>query len=258
MPVAEVVVVDVVLVVPVALVSVVLVVPVIAVPDVSVPVAGVELEPVVLTVSVTAVPVVSLLVLLMFSSFLQATAKVASARTHRTARVFFIVFLSKSCTSASPGRRKPLSAEEQQGCHEKQNALRRSAGRRKLPIGRAYFLPFFSVFFSVLVVELVSVAGAVEDIALPVVPVVLVIAVSVVDIVPLVVVMLVLLIDVSVVDIVPVVPVAAVSVAEVTVVDDVSDVAVSVLTFSSFLQPTAKIATAKRAIRVITRDFFIC
>jgi hypothetical protein len=32
---------------------------------------------------------------------------------------------------------------------------------------------------------------------------------------------------------------------------------VSVLAFSSFLQPTAKIATAKRATRVTMRDFFI-
>jgi len=241
-PVTEV---EVVEVVPVALVSVVLVVPVIAVPDVSVEVvsvAGVELEPVVLTVSVTVVLVVSLLELLTLSSFLQATAKVTSARTQRTATAFFIVI--------------PLSSNEQQGCHAKnKNALRRSAGRRKTAVGRPYFLVFFSVFFSILVVEVVSVAGAVEDIAPPDV---LLIEVSV-DIVLVVEVMLVLLIDVSVVDIVPVVPVAAVSVeTAVVVVADVSDVAVSVLTFSSFLQPTAKIATAKRAIRVVTRDFFIC
>jgi hypothetical protein len=68
------------------------------VPDVSVEVpagmADVALEPVVAAVSVIAVPVVSLLVLLTFSSFLQATAKVTSARMQRTARLFFIVFLS--------------------------------------------------------------------------------------------------------------------------------------------------------------------
>jgi hypothetical protein len=66
---------------------------------------------------------------------------------------------------------------------------------------------------------------------------------------------------VSVVDIVPVVPVVAVSVA---IVDDVvvavmpvSVAAVSVFAFSCFLQPSAKIATATIAMRVITRDFFI-
>jgi pimeloyl-ACP methyl ester carboxylesterase len=59
----------------------------------------------------------------------------------------------------------------------------------------------------------------------------------------------------SVVDIVP----AAVSVPPVVVValTPVSVAAVSVVAFSSFLQPTAKIATANRATRVTMRDFFI-
>jgi hypothetical protein len=62
----------------------------------------------------------------------------------------------------------------------------------------------------------------------------------------------------SVVDIVPVVPVAAVSV-DIVLLDEtpVSVAAVSVFAFSSFLQPTAKMATAKRAIRVRV-SFFIC
>ena len=68
--------------------------------------------------------------------------------------------------------------------------------------------------------------------------------------------------DVSVVLIVPVVPVAEVSVAIVVLVEvvalmEVSVVAVSVLTFSSFFQPKAKMATATRARRVTSRDFFI-
>jgi hypothetical protein len=98
---------------------------------------------------------------------------------------------------------------------------------------------------SVFVVEVVLDMAVSVDMAEPVVSVE-VIAEPVVDVV------LVELIDVSVVDIVPVVPVAAVSVAE--VVDEVADVsveAVSEVAFSSFLQPTAKIATAKRAIRVM-------
>jgi hypothetical protein len=189
---------------------------------------------------------------------LQAKAKTTSASTQRTARVFFISFPLRHQRLALPGGECLCLLGSNVGASENKNALRRSAGRPKTAVGKAYFLLFFSVFFSVFVVELVSVAGAVEDIAPPV-AVVLVIAVSVeVMPVPVVVVMLVLLIDVSVVDIVPVVPVAAVSVAAaVVVVADVSDVAVSVLTFSSFLQPTAKIATAKRAIRVVTKDFFM-
>jgi hypothetical protein len=58
----------------------------------------------------------------------------------------------------------------------------------------------------------------------------------------------------SVVDIVPVVE----EVSELTVVVALTPVSVvSVFTFSSFLQPTAKIATANRATRVTMRDFFI-
>jgi hypothetical protein len=71
---------------------------VVIVPDVSVEVpdgiAEVELEPVVAAVSVIAVPVVSLVVLFSFVSFLQPNAKRTRAKTQRTARVFFIVFLS--------------------------------------------------------------------------------------------------------------------------------------------------------------------
>lgn len=71
---------------------------VIIVPDVSVEVpegiADVALDPVVAAVSVTDVPVVSLLVVFSFVSFLQATAKTTSASTQRTAKVFFISFLS--------------------------------------------------------------------------------------------------------------------------------------------------------------------
>jgi len=69
--------------------------------------------------------------------------------------------------------------------------------------------------------------------------------------------------DVSVVLIVPVVPVTDVSVVlivllvELVALMEVSVVAVSVLTFSSFLQPKAKTATATRARRVTRRDFFI-
>jgi hypothetical protein len=63
---------------------------------------------------------------------------------------------------------------------------------------------------------------------------------------------------VSVVVMVPVVPVAAVSVELAPVVlMAVSVAAVSVFTFSSFLQPRAKIETASRAMIVRARDFFI-
>jgi len=54
--------------------------------------------------------------------------------------------------------------------------------------------------------------------------------------------------DVSVVLIVPVVPVSVDMVVD--EVELLSVIAVSVLTFSSFLQPTAKMATANRAMRV--------
>jgi hypothetical protein len=61
--------------------------------------------------------------------------------------------------------------------------------------------------------------------------------------------------DISVVDIVPVVD--EVSVVDIVLVIPVSDAAVSVLAFSSFLQPNAKIATARRERNVSVRDFFI-
>jgi hypothetical protein len=84
-----------------------------------------------------------------------------------------------------------------------------------------------------------------------IVPVVDVVTVSV-DIVPLVAVFIVSVL------IVELVPVAAVSVELAPVVlTAVSVAAVSVLTFCSFLQPTAKIATASAAASVRTRDFFI-
>jgi hypothetical protein len=68
--------------------------------------------------------------------------------------------------------------------------------------------------------------------------------------------------DVSVVDIVPVVLVADESVADMVeaesvVLSDVSVTAVSVLTFSSFLQATANMPARKRASNVETSDFFI-
>jgi hypothetical protein len=99
------------------------------------------------------------------------------------------------------------------------------------------------------------VIGAVEDIAVPVVPVAPVIAVSV-EVMPVPVVEVVEVIDVSIADIVPVVPVAAVSVATaVVVVADVSDVAVSVLTFSCFLQlKDQQVTTMTKA---ITEAFLI-
>ncbi len=121
---------------------------------------------------------------------------------------------------------------------------------------RAYFLPFFSclVSFFVSIVPVVAVvpvaAVSVEVMPVPVVPVA---AVSV-EVMP---VPVVAVAAVSVVDIVPVVPVAAVSLAGAELETDVSVVAVSVFVFSSFLQLTANRATAKSAIRVITRDFFI-
>jgi hypothetical protein len=77
---------------------------VVIVPEVSVEVpdgiAEVALEPVVAAVSVIAVPVVSLLVVFSFVSFLQANAKTTSARKQRTAKLFFISFLSLSSNLA--------------------------------------------------------------------------------------------------------------------------------------------------------------
>ena len=93
---------------------------VVIVPDVSVEVpdgiAEVALEPVVAAVSVIAEPVVSLLVVFSLVSFLQPTAKTTSARMQRTAKLFFISFLSLSSRLALPGRRMPLAAGEQQKC----------------------------------------------------------------------------------------------------------------------------------------------
>ena len=90
------------------------------VPDVSVEVpdgiADVALEPVVAAVSVTDVPVVSLLVVFSFVSFLHATAKTTSARTQRTAKVFFILFLSESSKVGIARAGMPLAAAEQQRC----------------------------------------------------------------------------------------------------------------------------------------------
>jgi hypothetical protein len=125
-----------------------------------------------------------------------------------------------------------------------------------------------SVFLVVVCVPVVAVVPVVpvdiEPVAVvsvdiepvPVVPVVDDIDVSV-DIAP---VPVVPVMAVSVELIVPVVPVAAVSVVIVELDDvmPVSVAAVSVLTFSSFLQPTAKMAIANRATIVVTRDFFIC
>jgi len=118
---------------------------------------------------------------------------------------------------------------------------------------QCFFFSSFLVsdfFASVLVVPVVAVVAVV-----PVAPVIVEALVEVVDVAAV-------SVDVAIVDIVPVVPVAAVSVAivedvVVEVVMEVSVAAVSVLAFSCFLQPTAKIATATSAIRVITRDFFI-
>jgi hypothetical protein len=62
---------------------------------------------------------------------------------------------------------------------------------------------------------------------------------------------------VTVVPVVPVVSVAELVVAAAPVSAAVVVPPVSVFAFSSFLQPTAKIATAKRATRVTMRDFFI-
>jgi hypothetical protein len=91
-------------VVPDAVVSVVpVVVSVAAVVEVEVPaVLGVELEPVVAAVSVTDVEVVSLLVVVSVPSFLHATAKTTRATTQRTARLFFIMFLSLPPVSEQP------------------------------------------------------------------------------------------------------------------------------------------------------------
>lgn len=80
-----------------------------------------------------------------------------------------------------------------------------------------------------------------------VVDVVVVVDVSVVDIVPVLLVM-----DVSVVDIVAVLPVVSV-----TVVMDVSVAAVSVLVFSSFLQPARSMPARNSAASVKADDFFI-
>jgi hypothetical protein len=60
----------------------------------------------------------------------------------------------------------------------------------------------------------------------------------------------------SVVDIVPAVEAVSVLLV-VEALTPVSVAAVSVEAFSSFLQPTAKMATANRATRVTMRDFFI-
>jgi hypothetical protein len=92
----------------------------------------------------------------------------------------------------------------------------------------------------------VPVAGAV-DVAVPLVSVIPVIDVSVVDIVPVMPVA-----DVSVADIVAVVPIVSVA-----VVIAVSVAAVSVLVFSSFLQPAAKTPARKRAKSVRMNDFFM-
>jgi hypothetical protein len=93
------------------------------------------------------------------------------------------------------------------------------------------------------VVDDVPVGVVVVPLVLLIVPVV-----SVVDIVPLV----------SVVDIVPVVSVVdIVIVVSVVALTPVSVAAVSVFALSSFLQPVTSRATAKSAIRVIERDFFI-
>jgi hypothetical protein len=93
---------------------------------------------------------------------------------------------------------------------------------------------FFSPFFSmpvpdVDVVPMVPIVPAVPVVSVPVLPVVAV--VSVVDMVP---------------DVAELVDVTPVSVAA----------AVSVFTFSSFLQPKANIATASRTTIVSERDFF--
>jgi len=122
-------------------------------------------------------------------------------------------------------------------------------------------------FFSDFLVSVFFVSVVAVPVAVPVVPPVPVtaapvpvtVAVVSVELMPVVV---VAELEVSVVDMVPVVPVVAVSVEpyvdEVEVeVRPVSVAAVSVLAFSCFLQPTAKIATATSATRVITRDFFI-
>jgi hypothetical protein len=103
------------------------------------------------------------------------------------------------------------------------------------------------VVFVVVVVLVVAVV--------PVVPVVAVVAV-VADVSVLAAVAVVA--EVSVVDeTVPVV--AEVSVEDVALETDVSVVAdVSVFALSSFLQPTARMAIAKMAIRVRTNDFFMC
>ena len=83
------------------------------VPDVSVElpagIADVALEPVVAAVSVIAVPVVSLLVVFSFVSFLQPNAKTTSARKQRTAKLFFISFLSLS-SNLAPSRAENASA----------------------------------------------------------------------------------------------------------------------------------------------------
>jgi hypothetical protein len=116
---------------------------------------------------------------------------------------------------------------------------------------------FFSSFFGSDFAGVVPEVDIVPAAAVGVVPVAVAVA-GVVPIVPLV--DMVEVMDVSVDDIVPVVPVMAVSVAivdDVVVVMVVSVAAVSVLAFSCFLQPTAKIATATRAMRVITKDFFM-
>jgi hypothetical protein len=119
--------------------------------------------------------------------------------------------------------------------------------------------PFFffssflvSVFFvSVLVplavgtVAVVAVVPVVPDVSDMVVPVVEVVP----DVPDMVVLVVAVVADVAV----------SVAIVEDVVVDvmPVSVAAVSVLAFSCFLQPTAKIATATSAMMVITRDFFI-
>src|ERR1043165_7640280 len=116
--------------------------------------------------------------------------------------------------------------------------LRQLGGVRRSPSANQCF--FVSVLLVVLVV---AVLGAV-----PIVPVVAVVAM--VDV-------LVVSVDDIIVPVVDIVSVAIVDDVVVDVVMAVSVAAVSVFAFSCFLQPTAKMAMATIAMRVITRDFFI-
>ncbi len=106
------------------------------------------------------------------------------------------------------------------------------------------FLVFVELIVDVAVVPDVVVA-VVPDVDVAVVCVIIVpdVSVEVPDVIA----------EVAVIDEVPVVPEVAVSLAVIPVSVD----AVSVLAFSSFLQPKAKSATARRATTVVAKDFFI-